>query len=85
MGKFGTVDLLVLTSYAQLLFELKILYTSFYKTYFLKEEVNCTEASTSVSFPWSHTDRGRTSRITNSTGATITFTHQYYIHFFASS
>ncbi len=51
MGRLTNVDLLVLTSVDQLPFQLKMLYF-FYKTSYLNEEVNCTEASPSVSIPW---------------------------------
>jgi hypothetical protein len=48
-GRLNTVGLLVLASFDQLLFVLKILVTFFYKTTYLNEEVNCTEP---VSIPW---------------------------------
>jgi len=43
------VDLLVLTSFDQLLFILKILFTFLQN---LNEEVNCTKPSPLVSIPW---------------------------------
>ncbi len=49
--RISTVDLLVLTSLDQLLFLLWILFIFFYKTSYLNEEVNCTEASTSIRVP----------------------------------
>jgi len=48
----GTADLQVLTSLDKLIFRLKIVFTFFYKTSYLNEEVNCTEPSPSVSIPW---------------------------------
>jgi hypothetical protein len=45
MGRLSTVDLLVLTSLDQLLFILKIVFTFFYKTSYLNEEVNGIEPS----------------------------------------
>jgi len=45
-------DPLVLTSLDQLLFKLKILFTFFYKTTSLNEEVNCTEPFPTAIFPW---------------------------------
>jgi hypothetical protein len=53
--RFNTVGLLVLTSLDQLLFTLKILFSFFYKTSYLNEEVNCTELFPSVSVPCSNT------------------------------
>ncbi len=49
-GSISTVDLLVLTSLDQLLWELKLNFP-FYKTTYLNEEVNCTEPSPSVRVP----------------------------------
>jgi hypothetical protein len=58
------VDLIVLTSLDHLLFKLKLLFTFFYKTTNLNEEVNCAEPSASVSIPcmytcmaWSHGEK----------------------------
>jgi hypothetical protein len=48
----GTVDLLVLTNLEHLIFILKTLFTFFYKTRYLNEEVNRTEPSPSVSVLW---------------------------------
>ncbi len=46
-----TVDLLLLTSLELLLFKMKILFTFFTKQAASNEEVNCTEASLSLSTP----------------------------------
>ncbi len=46
------IDLLVLTSLDQPIFELKILLTFLYKTNHLNEEVNCTELFLYVNLPW---------------------------------
>jgi hypothetical protein len=46
------VDLLVLTSFVQLLSVLNILFL-LHNTSCLNEQVNCTEPSRSVSVPWS--------------------------------
>jgi hypothetical protein len=51
-GRLSTVDLLVLTSLDWLLLTMQTLFTFFYKTSYLNEEVNGTEQSPSVSFPW---------------------------------
>ncbi len=48
---WSMVDLLVLTSLDQLLFILEILFTSWYKTSNLNEEVSCTDSSPSVRVP----------------------------------
>ncbi len=50
-GRLSTADLLVLTSLDPLLSILKTLFTFFYKTCYLNEEVNCTEPLPSVSVP----------------------------------
>ncbi len=51
MGRLSTVGLLLLTSFDDLLFTLKILFIFFYKTSYLNEEIYCTEPSPPVSFP----------------------------------
>ncbi len=51
-GKLSSVDLFVLTSLEQVIFILKIIFTSFCKTSYLNQEVNCTEPSPSVWLPW---------------------------------
>ncbi len=50
-GRLSTVGLLVLTSWDQLIFTLKILFSFLYKTSYLNEEINCTEPSLLVSIP----------------------------------
>jgi hypothetical protein len=50
-GRLSTVDLLVLTSFDQLLFILKILFNLFSKISYLNEEANSTEPSPSVRIP----------------------------------
>jgi hypothetical protein len=45
------VYLLVITCLDKMLLILKIIYFSFYKTSYLNEEVNCTEASLSLWVP----------------------------------
>ncbi len=51
-GPLSTTDLLLLTSLDQPLVILQTLFTFFYKTRYLNEEVNCTEPSPLVSIPW---------------------------------
>jgi hypothetical protein len=50
----STIDLLVLNSLEQLLVILQTLFTFYYKTSYLNEEVSRAEPSPSVSVPWSH-------------------------------
>ncbi len=48
----GSVQLTSLYLLVQIAFMLQLLFNFFYKTSYLNEEVNSTEPSPSVSFPW---------------------------------
>jgi hypothetical protein len=50
-GSLSTIDLLVLTSFDQLLLLLKISFNFFYETSYVNEEVNGTEPSRLLVFP----------------------------------
>jgi hypothetical protein len=52
-GRISTVDLLVLTSLDEVLFNLKLYFPFFTKTTYLNEEVNCTDPFPSVRLPCS--------------------------------
>jgi hypothetical protein len=54
-GRLSIVDLLVLTSFYQVILTTQMLFT-FYKTSYLNKEVNRTEPSPSVSVPWGNSE-----------------------------